>query len=360
MTETMENHKINAGLIQFFNDNNNSFFVEYLYLKKRIDYRVRLERKTLGLTTNSLFNHVYTINKGLITFSYPFSVLSKISVEPFYASTSFTNTNLNQIGNNNPLQHYGGFNAEFVFDNSVITGTNMREGTRVKARYESYFNTTSGGRSFSSLVIDARHYQPVLRYFILAGRISYGKFFGPGSKNFLLGGAENWINNDRTDHDEGDPLRLEDNTDMTDQLFHKFVTHLRGFEWNKIFGENYLLFNAELRVPVAKLLYQKNIESSFLRNLQFLTFTDIGTAWTGVSPFKRENSLNTEVITTKGDGTLGFEARVQNFRNPFLIGYGFGVRTTVLGYYLKFDAAWGLEDNVVTDPRYYFTIGYDF
>ena len=55
-----------------------------------------------------------------------------------------------------------------------------------------------------------------------------------------------------------------------------------------------------------------------------------------------------------------FSATVTNFRNPFLVGYGVGARTTLLGFYGKVDVAWGQEDYVTKGPKFYFTLGYDF
>jgi hypothetical protein len=91
--------------------------------------------------------------------------------------------------------------------------------------------------------------------------------------------------------------------------------------------------------------------------LQLVAFTDIGAAWTGKGPFSRQNSLNT--IIRGGNGNP-FEASVTNFKNPFLSGHGAGVRTLLLGYYVKFDVAWGVEDFVPSGPKYYLTFGYDF
>jgi outer membrane translocation and assembly module TamA len=135
------------------------------------------------------------------------------------------------------------------------------------------------------------------------------------------------------------------------------VTNLRGFSYNKLSGFNYLLFNAELRLPLVKYFYRGPIASNFLKNLQFVAFTDIGTAWNQQSPFSRQNDLNTEVKQTESGP---FRATVVNFKNPFLSGYGLGARTLLLGYYVKFDAAWGVENYVVSPVRFYLTLGYDF
>ena len=82
---------------------------------------------------------------------------------------------------------------------------------------------------------------------------------------------------------------------------------------------------------------------------------DMGTAWSGIGPFKNENSLNTKEIK-EGNFTI----KVRSYEDPFLTGYGMGARTLVLGYYLKFDMAWGKRNEILSDPNYYFTFGYDF
>jgi len=54
------------------------------------------------------------------------------------------------------------------------------------------------------------------------------------------------------------------------------------------------------------------------------------------------------------------QLNVRYFRNPLIMGYGAGVRTSVLGYLIKFDYAWGIENDQLQDPRFYFSIGADF
>jgi outer membrane protein assembly factor BamA len=150
--------------------------------------------------------------------------------------------------------------------------------------------------------------------------------------------------------DPNDPRR-----NLTDLLFTQYIGSMRGFNWNKLSGNNFVLFNAELRMPLLKYFYKSSITSNFFRNLQFVLFTDVGAAWTGVSPFNRENALNTVEISK-----TPFVAKVSNFKNPFLIGYGAGIRTLLLGYYAKLDVGWGLEDKEMLPATVYFTLGYDF
>ena len=69
---------------------------------------------------------------------------------------------------------------------------------------------------------------------------------------------------------------------------------------------------------------------------------------------------NKTIIAPSANNSSSFEAEVNNYRNPFLYGYGLGARTFLFGYYVKADVAWGIQDSVQLSPRFYFTFGYDF
>jgi hypothetical protein len=45
---------------------------------------------------------------------------------------------------------------------------------------------------------------------------------------------------------------------------------------------------------------------------------------------------------------------------PFAGGYGFGARSTLLGYFLRFDASWEMSGVFRGKPQYYFAMGLDF
>lgn len=168
---------------------------------------------------------------------------------------------------------------------------------------------------------------------------------------------DNWLFNKTNDTGEGDPLNHSVGVDNSNILYVDYVTSLRGFDYNTFNGENSLLFNAELRLPLIRYLHRGAIASNFFRNFQLIGFYDIGSAWTGSSPFATENSVNTEILAPSGSP---FKARIQNFKNPWLSSYGFGVRTVLLGYYVKFDVAYPIEDFVRKDTKFLVTLGYDF
>ncbi|TAE01225.1 MAG: hypothetical protein EAZ97_03710 [Bacteroidetes bacterium] len=360
ISDVLENHKVKAGIFNFTNLANSATYVEYDYLKGRFDYRFRAERSSLRKEFQA-FAQRYVLNKAIASITYPLSVASSLRFSPFLASTSFSVSspfvpNIQSIPDQNVS--YGGFSAEFIFDNSVVTSLNMMNGIKFKVSYENYTGLGKDEKSFGNLAVDLRVYKQLGRAFMFASRLSYGTFFGNSRKNYRLGGMSNWISFKEDPLPNKDPLYPNASlpaNDYSDLLFTQYITGLRGFNYNKLFGNNYILFNAEIRMSILPLLKNVGLTSNFFRNLQFIAFTDVGSCWTGVSPFNRENSLNTIEIETKP-----FFAKVSNFKNPFLMSYGAGVRTTVLGYFTKFDVAWGVDDQIISSAQYYWTLGYDF
>jgi hypothetical protein len=366
MNEILEDHKLKGGLTGFVDLASSNFYGEYQYLKRRVDFGIRYDKKTFyfNRALSETYTQRYNLHQIQLLASYPLSVSSRVTLAPTLMYTRFVEARFN-TGSAPPIATtgYAGFRAEYVFDNTSLNGLNMMEGTRIRVQYENYAgiadsqaNVNAGSRSFSNINIDVRHYQKVHRDIILATRLAYGQFAGRAAKQYLLGGMDNWVFNERDSRPVDDPLLITQGVDNRDILFTKLATNMRGFPINKLSGNSFLLLNAELRLPLIRYFYRGPITSNFFKNLQFVGFSDIGTAWTGSSPFSRQNSLNTTVAENGP-----FRAVVTNFKNPFLIGYGAGARTLLFGYYFKFDVAWGVEDFVVNpSPRYYLTLGYDF
>jgi outer membrane protein assembly factor BamA len=254
--------------------------------------------------------------------------------------------------------YYGGFKSEIVYDNSVSTGLNLIEGTRGKITFQHYQGLNDGQLSFSQASIDLRHYQKLYREIVFAVRGFAGSFFGESPKIYMLGGMDNWIFNKSRlggETSDGVPNPLGYPKANADLLFAEFATSLRGFQYSTLFGNNVLMANAELRVPLIKALSNGPISSNFLRNMQFIAFYDIGTSWSGAPPFSSNNSVSYETIKD-----ANFEIQIKNYLNPWLYSYGVGMRTVILGYYMKADLAWPVENYEVGKPKLFVTLGFDF
>ena len=134
------------------------------------------------------------------------------------------------------------------------------------------------------------------------------------------------------------------------------IFHLRGFDSNVRNGTSYALINSEIRLPAFRYFMGNYGGSSFLRNLQFVLFYDIGTAWHGSSPYSDENPLNT--VTLESPPVL--DLTVRYFRDPVVMGYGAGLRMKLLGYFLRFDYARGIETRITQKAKFHVSVGMDF
>ncbi|MFY0626067.1 MAG: hypothetical protein JXR07_07225 [Reichenbachiella sp.] len=379
MSDILENHKFNGGFMLNTDFHSGDFFAEYRFLKYTIDMKARFDRTVIYREGAEAFSHLGDFNFQAYTQKYkkntytvgaalPMKVSSRFELNGFMAFTEFYNLNpevlqfvdsLNNFPEIKRESHhtYGGFNAAWVYDNTLSSGLNLFEGSRGKIQFEHFQCLTDNSRSFSNLTVDLRRYQKLHRELIIATRLYYGRSFGNRPKTYMLGGMDNWMfaENDNEDQIET-PLAFSNYKDNTDMLFAEFV-NLRGFDYNRFSGANVLAVNAELRWPIVKYFSRGAIKSDFLRNLQFIGFYDIGSAWTGLSPFDEDNSVDTRLV--KRDGSP-FEATIRSTRNPWLASYGFGLRTVLFGYYTRFDVARPIEDYDLGDTRFYLTIGYDF
>ncbi len=366
MNDMLENHRFYGGILAITDLKNNDLYAEYQFLKYKIDFGARFERRTILQTADddSNIRQRYTLNKFSLMAAYPLSVTSRISFKPFYATTRSFDLNDVLLIPGSQLQpidtkaSYAGGTVEFVFDNSTVHGLNLYEGTKGKLSFTHYQSFNEIERpSFSKLSLDIRNYQKIHKELVFATRLFYGRYFGSNTPRFLLGGMDNWLFKKTDTQETDDPLAIVSEVDNSNLLFVDYVTNLRGFNYNKFNGSNALLFNAELRLPIVKYLSHGPISSNFLRNLQFVGFFDIGSSWNGSRLWPDENSLNRELI--KPDGSP-FEALIDNFNSPWLSSYGAGIRTVFLGYYMKFDVAWPIEDYEVKSTKFYVTLGYDF
>jgi hypothetical protein len=111
-------------------------------------------------------------------------------------------------------------------------------------------------------------------------------------------------------------------------------------------------------MPIVKMIYSGPVTSTFLRNLQLIGFYDFGSAWSGVSPFSQNNSLNTQEVGSTQN--LDFSATVVNYQNPLISSFGTGFRSMIYGYYIKCDIGWGIKYKEIRKPKLHITLGYDF
>ena len=165
---------------------------------------------------------------------------------------------------------------------------------------------------------------------------------------YYLGGVDNWFKPKFNDANKPDP--------DIDYAYQSLALNLRGFKQNAANGNNAVTINSEIRVPVFTSLINKPINNAFLRNFQLVQFFDFGTAWNGqFDKIERPN-----VIYSDPSNPFVFIKIKTGGIGPFAGGYGFGARSTVLGYFLRVDAAWEMNGLFKGKPMWYFAMGVDF
>jgi len=358
MNDMLGNHKFMSGAMVSTDFKSGDVYVEYQYLKNLVDYSARFDRSSWFIDEGTELRQKYAKSKIEVAASLPFTAKTRLSLKPSYTYTQFQDlypivlsgglANLERIGNS-----YVGMTAEFVYDNSIVFGQNMLEGTRLKLSFQHNEAMNDRDRSFTNLSFDFRHYQKIYRSLVFASRVYYGSFFGKHKHNYLLGGMDNWLF--KNDMAQADPWLPKPSVENENLYFLQFATSLRGYDFNTFYGSNVLFANFELRMPIASIFYSGPVGSSFVKNFQLVGFFDIGSSWTGVSPFNEDNNISTVIIKDSN-----FEAQIQTFKNPWLMGYGVGMRSMIFGYFMKFDLAFPYEDDQVGDAKFYVTLGHDF
>ena len=157
---------------------------------------------------------------------------------------------------------------------------------------------------------------------------------------FYLGGVDNWYN---------PQFNSNVNIIKPEQYgFQTIATNLRGFSQNTRNGNNFMVMNSELRLPLVHYLFNQDFNSDFINYFQLIGFTDLGMAWYNWNPLSDENTKNTNVYIDQdpalGYGGSGIIIRVINYNNPLVGGIGFGLRSRFLGYFMRLDFGWGIDN----------------
>jgi outer membrane protein assembly factor BamA len=129
---------------------------------------------------------------------------------------------------------------------------------------------------------------------------------------------------------------------------------MRGFIQNCRNGNTFAVLNTELRLPLFRYIFNRPLSSKLINDFQVVGFFDTGSAWTGLIP-GTDNAYNKFDLV---DGPIRMIIDVE--RPSMVAGYGFGLRTSILGYFMRLDWAWGLEGHVILPRTFYFSLGLDF
>ncbi|WP_460560662.1 hypothetical protein [Ferruginibacter profundus] len=374
-SELMEDVKITGAYKISTNLKDNEWFANYQNLKRRIDWGVSYYRnvETVTFTDTSgtvgypgrSFTNLYQANVA-----YPFDIHKSIRFSSGIRSDKDVISGVDPFSltypNNKKL--YSVSHLEYVYDNTLNPTMNIWNGLRYKAYFDWNYQVnklvSSDGPQTFNLGFDARYYYPIFQNFIWAGRAAGDFSWGNQKMIYYLGGVDGWLmfgQNQKIDNNTGALIKERYYNSSTpvandqDYAFQSLAVNMRGYIQNVANGNNAVVINSEFRLPVFSTLLKRPINNAFLRNFQLIQFTDFGTAWNGgYNSIKRPSTyftnLDNNVTVIVKAGGVG----------PFAGGYGFGARSTLLGYFLKFDAGWPMSGFFKGKPIMYFAMGLDF
>lgn len=375
--EFLEDYKFTGGFRMNYGFEDKEVFMRFDNLKKRLDWGLTYYRSTVstGLNNGStvfdtkLLTNIY---QGNIT--YPFNEVQSIRLisgirrdEYIIKSDDLIPGSLTQPTLN---ENFATARFEYVHDNTINPATNIWNGLRYKAWAEAYnrlggsfkgSGRDSAGDFTFNVGFDARNYVKIYRNFIWAVRAAGDFSFGNNKLIYYLGGTDGWLilgPNDITRNGVQKQRYFNTfNRPAQDEsyVYESLAVNMRGFLQNSANGNNAIVINSELRLPVFTTLFNKPINNAFLRNFQAVQFIDLGSAWNGkfdkiARPeisFSEPNNPTTVIIKAPGLG-------------PFLGSYGFGARSTLLGYFVRFDAGWPMSGFFNSKPILHISLGLDF
>lgn len=361
--DLMEDHKLVGGFRLPSNLKGTEIFVSYENLKKRLDKRLLFYRKSNQENYTLLVNNSFQIpalgkqktNYAELRLSYPFDVTKSLRLYTGFRNDrlvlGYTDT-ITMVADLDKNENWTFLKLEFVHDNSREVQENIFNGFRYKFYTEYFRNWSEKKSNLFTFGWDVRHYTSIHKNLIWANRIAGASSFGQKKVIYYLGGVDTWLNN-----------KYDDNTAISsteNYAFQAQATNVRGFPINIRNGTSNIVLNSEIRWPIFSFLFNKPIKSSFVKNFQLVGFFDIGSAYNGLTPFNEENPYITQQVTPNGNQTpVVVEANY--YRNPTVMGTGAGFRTTLLGYFLRVDMAWGIDGGIVNKkPMWLFSFSKDF
>lgn len=345
--DLFEDHRVMGGFRLALGLSNNDYMLAYENVKGRLDKRISFQRQAYqGTSAFNVFKvHTHNVQYQL---SWPFSELASVRGSVIYRNDRYVMMAIdrNSLRAPNVHDHMVGAKLEYVYDSSLPRGLNLWTGWKLKWFAEYYRHPGEEQSDMQVLGMDLRHSLPVHRELIWVNRLAGATSMGHRKVVHFLGGVDNWlfarVNKDM-------PIDLAQN-----YWYQTMSVPMRGFAYNARNGSSFAVFNTELRVPIIRYLVDRPLRSDLFHNLQVTAFADAGTAWTGPDPYSDENSFNRLTIRRNP-----LTITLDNQREPVVYGYGFGLRTRLLGYFVRADWTWGVDDGVVQPRVFYFSLSLD-
>jgi len=356
LTDVMEDYKITAGARHELNISSPlEYFLKYANFRRRADWGIvyyhSSQQAIVNAPPSSILPYQGVLSKKGMDFiqsnvTYPLDMLKSIRLQfgIRYDRTRYLAQDQYTIEIPSLKQYTIVSHVEYVYDNTINPMLNIWKGTRAKffADYMYTFNNKLTG--YLNIGYDARNYIPLYKNIILASRIAGAHSLAKTKVLYYLGGVDNAI------YSGPDAAGITSSAIGT-SAFQSLATNLRGYKQGARKGSSFMVLNEEIRMPVYNTFFNRPIKSGFIRNLQLIAFADAGITMKGILPTS-ENIVNPIRIRDDQSNVSVYIDR------SAALGYGFGLRSRFLGYFLRTDFAWNLGGG--KKPMYHISLATDF
>lgn len=356
ISDLFEDQRILGGFrINPFSDN--EFLASWEQRKNLADHQILYDRQAInnmqGVTASGLlFNYKQITHSVTYSIKYPFSPVSAVKGSVLYRGDRqiiFSQSDFT-LQQKNGFDNMAGLRAEYIYDNTRKVMINIYNGFRFKAWTEYWQYANSTGNNLFTSGFDARHYLKLHKQITWCNRLAGGNSTGTQKLLYYLGGIDNSLF----------PPRFNNAINIINPQeygFQTLATNMRGFSQNIRNGNNFVVFNSELRIPIVKYILNNPVRSEALNSLQIVGFGDLGAAWHGINPLSSENTENYKTFVQQGTNVV---VTVINNKNPLVGGAGFGFRSKLLGYFMRLDFAWGIDNWTVQNRAVTLSLATDF
>ncbi len=348
LSDLFEDKRIVAGF-RIAGSLDNEYLLSWENRIKKVDQQLVLHRQSfLKVNGGSGVVKIQT-HDARYSWKLPFSEVAALKFSLMYRNDRTVFASVGDVSLPKPhvYDNYGGAKLEYIFDNTRKRGLNLYNGTRFKLWSEYWRLIKSEQHDLFTVGFDFRNYKKIHRDLIWANRLAGSSSLGTDRLIYYLGGVDSWLN---PQFDKSINI-----VNPEQYQFQTLATNVRGFKQNIRNGNNFVVFNSELRWPIFKYLLNRPIRSDFIQNFQIIGFGDLGMAWYDTNPYSEENVLNKNVYAGN-PVTL----TIYNQKEPIVGGYGFGLRSRLLGYFIRVDFAWGVDDRTVQKGMTYLSLTTDF
>ncbi len=377
-SDLLNKHRLDAFVRPYINLKNWEGAIRYSYLPHRINFYSEVTTRSRRFRQESVFfpqdSLIFRFDQFQARLGAIYPITSKLAVE---ASAGYFRLNridqkllrpVLQDSTDDAIRA----NFRLYYNNVKSVEGYPYSGFAADLGFNSYYSMSRSETALNIASMQLRYYWEIHRKIVLAVRLNSSvtlfddikqcNFVGEGGTTsaasrclYYLGGVDNRFLTLSFERDNelsitGNPINL----DLYGFNFQEFVTPVRGFWFNSRAGNKYVLGNFELRVPVSRLL-TSTLNSGPLYNVELIPFFDVGTVWSEGNPFTQKNPTDTRIV-----GSSPVTVELKTLKSPFLFTVGSGVRANLIGYSIRIDMAWGIEDNNLQKPMLNVSFGKNF